>query len=110
MLDRRMARLSAGDIDGVLELYADDAEVVRFLGVARGKDEIRGYLTGYLAAHGRFDLVSVDQFAETSDSAMWQASVDTANGVAQIYDVVIFDEAGLISREFPGIHGYWGRT
>ena len=110
LFDRRMELLSAGDIAGVLEQYADDAEVVRFLGVAQGKQEIRGYLTGYLAAHGRFDLVSVDQFFETEDVVMWEATVDTANGAARVYDVMILDESGRIRREFPGLHGYWGRT
>ena len=110
LFDRRMELLSAGDIAGLLEQYADDAEVVRFLGVARGKDEIRAYLTGYLAAHGHFDLVSLDQFLETEDAVLWEATVDTANGAARVEDVMILDESGRIRREFPGLHGYWGRT
>ncbi len=105
-----MELLSAGDISGVLEQYADDAEVVRFLGVARGKDEIRAYLTGYLVAQGRFEFVSLDQFFETEDAVMWEATVNTANGAARVYDVMILDESGRIRREFPGLHGYWGRT
>jgi hypothetical protein len=110
LFDRRMALLSAGDVAGVLEQYADDAEVVRFLGVARGKQEIRAYLTGYLSAYGRFDLISLDQFFETEDAVMWEATVATANGAAQVYDAMILDENGRIRREFPGMHGYWGRT
>ena len=110
LFDSRMELLSAGDIAGVLEHYADDAEVIRFLGVARGKQEIRGLLTGYLAAHGRFNLISLDQFFETEDAVIWEATVDTANGAAQIYDAMMLDENGRIRREFPGLHGYWGRT
>ena len=110
LFDRRMELLSAGDVPSLLEHYADDAEVVRFLGVARGKAEIGGFLTGYLAAHGRFDLISLDQFVETDDAVMWEATVDTANGAARVYDTIMLDENGLIRREFPGLHGYWGRT
>ena len=110
MFDRRMELLSAGDVAGVLEQYADDAEVVRFLGAARGKQEIGAYLTGYLSAQGRFDLISLDQFFETEDAVMWEATIDTANGAARVYDAMILDEDGRIRREFPGLHGYWGRT
>lgn len=110
LFDRRMELLSAGDVAGLVEQYADDAEVVRFLGVARGKQEIRSFLTGYLAAHGRFDLISLDQFLETEDAVMWEATVDTANGAARVFDVMMLDENGRIRREFPGLHGYWGRT
>ena len=110
LFNKRMELFSAGNVAGALEQYADDAEVVRFLGVARGKQEIQGFLTGYLAAHGRFDLISLDQFFETDDAVMWEATVDTANGAARIYDVMMLDESGRIRREFPGLHGYWGRT
>jgi hypothetical protein len=110
LFDRRMELLAAGDVAGVLEQYADDAEVVRFLGAARGKQEIGAYLTGYLSAHGRFDLISLDQFFETQDAVMWEATVDTANGAARVYDAMILDEDGRIRREFPGVHGDWGRT
>jgi len=41
---------------------------------------------------------------------MWEATVDTANGAARVYDAMILDEDGRIRREFPGVHGYWGRT
>jgi hypothetical protein len=110
LFDQRMELLKNGDVDGALEMYADDAEVIRFLGVARGKAEIGAYLTGYLAASGRFELISLDQFLEADNVVLWEATVDTAVGAAQIYDVVILDDAGLIKREFPGLHGYWGRT
>ena len=110
LFDRRMKALAEGDVEAALEQYADDAQVVRFIGVATGKDEIRAYLTGYLAAYRRFDLVSLDQFREAGDAVLWAATVDTEVGAAQIYDTVILDENGKIIREFPGLHGYWGRT
>ena len=110
LFDKRMELLSAGDVAGVLEQYADDAEVVRFVGVARGKTEIGAFLTGYLAAHGQFDLISLDQFIETEDAVMWEATVSTANGAARVFDAMLLDESGRIRREFPGVHGYWGRT
>ena len=106
--ERRVAALSAGDVDSLVADYADDAEVVRFLGVAHGPDEIRAYLVGFLAAHRRFDLISLDQFQETDESVMWEATVDTAAGAVQVYEVFVFNDDGKIWREFPGLHGYWG--
>lgn len=106
--ERRVAALSAGDVDSLVADYADDAEVVRFTGVARGPDEIRAYLVGLLSAHRRFDLISLDQFQETDESLMWEATVDTAAGPLQVYEVLVFNNEGNIWREFPGLHGYWG--
>jgi len=105
---RRVAALSAGDVDSLVADYADDAEVVRFVGVARGPDEIRAYLVGFLAAHRRFDLISLDQFRETDESVMWEATVETAAGPLQVYEVLVFNDEGKIWREFPGSQGYWG--
>ncbi len=104
----RMALLGSGDIDSLVAQYADDAEIVRFLGVARGRDEIRAYLIGLLAAHQSYELVSLDQFQESGDSLIWEATVETTAGPLQIYDVFVFDAAGQITRHFPGLQGYWG--
>lgn len=105
---RRVAALSAGDVDSLVEDYADDAEVVRFVGVARGPNEIRAYLVGFLAAHRRFDLISIDQFRETDDTVMWEATVETAAGPLQVSEALVFSDEGKIWREFPGVQGYWG--
>jgi hypothetical protein len=110
LFDHRMQCLAAGDIAGLLDDYASDARVVRFVGMARGKEEIRAYLNGYLAAHGRLELITLDQFFETDDVVIWHATVDTAHGAAQIDDALILDENGLIRLELPGLHGYWGRS
>ncbi len=106
--ERRIAALSAGDVDSLVADYADDAEIVRFLGVVRGSDEIRAYLVGFLAAHRRYELISLDQFQETGESVMWKATVDTAAGACQVYEVLVFNDEGKIWRQFPGLQGYWG--
>ncbi len=106
--ERRTAALSAGDIDSLVADYADDAEVVRFLGVVRGPDLIRVYLVGFLSAHRRFDLISLNQFQETDEIVMWEATVDTAAGACQVYEVLVFNDEGKIWRQFPGLQGYWG--
>ncbi len=108
--NRRMEFLATGDIDALVAQYASDAEIVRFLGVTRGHGEIRAYLVGFLAAHQSYKLVSLDQIQHSDDALIWEATVETAAGPIQVYDVFLFDGNGKVSREFPGIQGYWGSS
>ena len=108
--DNRMALMSAGDIDALVDQYAEDATIVRFLGVAKGHEEIRAYLMGMLAAHQSYELVSLDQLQQTDDSLIWEATVNTAAGPIQVYNVFVFDDGGKIVRQFPGVQGYWGSS
>lgn len=103
-----MKLMARADVDALVDLFAEDGEVVRFPGVARGQDQIRAYLIGFLSAHGKYELVSVDQEQSGSDSVIWEATVSTKSGPLQAYGVFIFDENGKVRRHFPGIQGYWG--
>ncbi len=107
---QRMQLMEAGDVESLVSQYADDAEVVRFLGVARGPAEIRAYLVGLLTAHRSYRLVSLDQMQDSAPSLIWEATVETAAGSVQVYDVLVFNEDGQIWREFPGVQGYWGAS
>ncbi len=40
---------------------------------------------------------------------MWDALVDTDNGVLQTMHVVVFTDDGSIHRHIPGLRGYWGQ-
>jgi uncharacterized protein (TIGR02246 family) len=51
------AAFNAGDADGLLELYADDAVLIPEPGrVARGSAEVKEALGGFLALKGTMDL------------------------------------------------------
>jgi ketosteroid isomerase-like protein len=106
--ERYFERLAAGDVDAVLDLYATDAHVVRYEGVAIGRDQIRNFLAGMLAAHGRFDLVSIDEFAAEADVVEWDATVETRHGMLRTSSVMTLDADGAILRHVPSIRGYWG--
>ena len=108
--ENRMQLLAAGDVDSLVDQYSEDAKIVRFLGVANGKDEIRAYLVGLLAAHRSYEAVSLDQVQGTGDSIIWEATVNTAAGPLQIYDVFVFSDDGKITHQFPGVQGYWGSS
>ena len=106
--ERYFAGLAAGDVDAVLELYADEAHVVRYEGVAVGRDQIRAFLVGILDAHGTFQLVSIDDFAAEADVIEWDATVETRDGMLSTSSVMTLDGSGAILRHVPSIRGYWG--
>lgn len=108
-LDRYYDLLGAGDVDGFVALYADDAEIVRYDGVAEGRDAIADYVREYLNRHPGFTLRSIDALRDADDVVMWDALVDTDNGVIQVVNVVVFDDGGLIHRHIPGLRGFWGK-
>ena len=80
-------RFSKADIEGLLDLYEDDAVFPTHHGTANGIDQIRAVLQGYIDSGAK--LVFTDQVAfETGDLALIQnawplttASGDTATGV-----------------------------
>lgn len=108
--EERMALMAAGDVDALVAQYSEDAEIVRFLGVARGPAEIRAYLVGMLAAHQSYELVSLDQLQQSDNALIWEATVSTAAGPLQVYNVFVFNDDGKIRLQFPGVQGYWGSS
>lgn len=100
--------LGGGDIAALTGLYAADAEVVRYDGVATSVDEISTFFTLFLAKHSGISLRSVEQITQAADVLMWDALVDTDNGILQTVDVMVLDSDGAIRRHIPGVRGYWG--
>lgn len=109
IVERLHAGLDAGDLDAVAGLYADDAELVRYDGAARGPAEIRDFYERYLANHGTYTLDRIVEFRAVDDVVIWDALVLTDEGVMMTYDVMILDDDDRIERHVPAIRGYWGR-
>jgi steroid delta-isomerase-like uncharacterized protein len=72
------AAWEAGDVDGILAAYADDAvlEDVAFGEVFQGKDEIRSYLERQIAASDDISVVTTTAFADDD----WVATEWTLTG------------------------------
>lgn len=100
--------MAAGDINSLVEMYSDDAMVVLYYGSASGRHEIEQLVAGSLRTHGRYDVLSIDQFQQAGDIVMWDATVETDAGPLQTTHVVMLDDQGLIRRHMPRIRGYWG--
>ncbi len=108
LVDRFGKLMSDGDLDALADMYAPEAKVVLFYRVASGRSESRELLASALASHGRYRVISVDQFQEAGDVVMWDATVETDTGPLQTTHVVVLNNGGLIQRHVPGIRGYWG--
>lgn len=101
--------IAEGDIDRLAMLYAADGEIVRYDGVASSTPEIRQYYRAYLASRPGLKLRQIDKVRHAGDVVMWDALLDSDDGILQTVDVLILDGEGLIRRHIPGFRGYWGR-
>ena len=109
LVDRYYARLAEGDVAGLVAMYGDGAEIVRYDGDAGTPDEIGAYFSAFFDRHRAARLRSIDQWREADDVIMWDALVDTEGGILQTVHVVVVDDDGLIRRHIPGVRGYWGQ-
>lgn len=100
--------LSARDLSALVQLYSDDAEVIRYDGSAKGHDQIRKFFESWINRWGHFSLKTIDDMRVVDDLALWDATVDTQLGVLLTYDVVILDADGRIHRHVPSVRGFWG--
>lgn len=108
LIERYYELLASGDVDELLTMYAEDAEIVRYDGVATTTAELRHYFEQHLERHPGLRLRQIVQVREADDVLMWDALVDTDNGIAQMVHVVILDDDGRFRRHIPGMRGYWG--
>jgi ketosteroid isomerase-like protein len=108
LVDRIDELMSKGDVDALVDLYAEEAEVVLYHRVAVGRNEIRQLLATSLASHGFYRVISVDQFQDTGDIVMWDATVEREEGILETTHIVVLDVDGRIRRHIPRIRGYWG--
>ena len=100
--DTQIAALEAGDLDALMAQYHEDAMLIGFDLLLRGRDALRQHMEGYLARLGSFKLKSTDKFTETGDSIFFEATVVTDLGEARVYDVFML-KAGKATHQFTGL-------
>ncbi len=97
--DRQMALIEAGDVDGLLARYHEDAVLLRTNVVVRGRAAIRELFTRYLDPPPR--IVSVDGFNAADDSIVYHATLAGPQGERRDYGVLVLRD-GKIWRQFAG--------
>ena len=100
--DRQIECLKAGDLDGLMDQYAEDAQLIRFDMVVTGKEALRTFFADYIAHIKPFELVSTDKYTDTEDAMFFEATVSANGNTLRVYDVFMIEE-GKIKRHFAGI-------
>lgn len=104
--DRHIELLVAQDVAGLIaNQYNEDAVLISFSNQIKGASALVEYFKGYLAGLGYIKVLSTDQYTEGDDSIFFEATVETAGGIARVYDVFML-ENGKISRHFTGLLGF----
>ncbi len=68
----------------------------------KGAPALIEYFKVYIGNLGYIKLLSTDKYAEGDDSVFFESTVETAGGIAQVYDVFVMRD-GKIWRHFAGI-------
>jgi hypothetical protein len=100
--ESQIKALEEGDLNALIDQYTDDALLLGYEVQVRGREGLREYMRGYMARLGSFRLVSTDKWAETDDSILFEATMETALGVARVYDAFVLRD-GKAAYQFTGI-------
>lgn len=95
--------LLANDVDGLIDNhYNEDAVLIGFDFVVKGRAALKVHFRNYLATLGHLAVKSTDKFQETEDTGFLEAHVVSDLGPAQVYDAWILRD-GKISYHFTGV-------
>lgn len=110
--DRQVEYLAGPDIDGLIEnQYHPDAILVGYDAQTMtpwqrsGHEELKAHFKAYMEHLGYIKLISTDMFAEIGDAIFFEATVEVAGGIANVYDVFTFKDGKAI-RHFTGLKGF----
>jgi hypothetical protein len=100
LFDRHVRLTEAGDLEGLLGQYHEDAVLLRFDRVVRGKDALREHYGAYLAARPRFKELL--QVADTEDLVSYQAVIEQGDEEHRAYGA-IWTRGERIVRQVSGL-------
>jgi hypothetical protein len=104
--NRQIEFLVNNDPEGLIaNQYNDDAQLVSFTNKITGADALVPYFREYIKGLGYIKMLSTDKYTEGDDSIFFEATVETAGGIARVYDVFVL-ENGKISKHFTGLLGF----
>lgn len=87
LFDRHVRLTEAGDLEGVLGQYHEDAVLLRFDRIVRGKDALREHYGAYLATRPRFKELL--QVADTEDLVSYQAVIEQGDDEHRAYGTIL---------------------
>jgi hypothetical protein len=100
LFDRHRRLVEAGDLEALLGLYHEDAELLRFDRTVRGRAALRDHFTAYLAARPR--VRDVLQLADTEDLVSYQVVVEQGGEEVRAYGAFVL-RGERIARQVEGL-------
>ena len=97
---RQLAALGAGDLDALMDNYAEDAVLVRADRTARGREEVRALMAAYLGS--KPEMTAPPEVTVTADVVLYRARMRLGGAeMATVGTFVLRD--GLIWRQTMGV-------
>lgn len=100
VLARQIELIAARDLDGLMDQYADDAQLVRFDRAVSGRDALREFFAGYLELGPR--VVSVERHTTAGDALAYEAIVELGGKPTRTYGALVLRD-GRIWRQFAAV-------
>lgn len=100
VFDRHLRLLDAGDLEGLLGQYHEDAVLLRFDRAVRGKAALRDHLTAHLAQRPK--VREVTQVADADDTVSYQAVLELGGEEVRGYGVLVL-RGERIARQVEGL-------
>ena len=102
-------RMNAGDLDGVVALYADDATIEDPVGsgkVVTGKEAIAAFYAGSMKTKAQLKLSAPIRTSHSDSAAMaFEVTLDWGGLMTiSVIDVMTFNAQG----QFTSMRAYWG--
>jgi len=103
--DRQAAYFEAGDIDGLVSQYHDDAVIVTFDFTVRGPEAIRRHFEERYRKIKSARVKETHRFTETDDAIFFEATMATNLGETRICDVFVL-KGGKATHQFSNFVGF----
>jgi aerobic carbon-monoxide dehydrogenase small subunit len=101
--EERVRLLMAGDVDRLVEEhYNEDAVLVAFEFVVRGREALRAHFRNFVRWVSIKDVISTDEWVETDTSFFYEATAVTNYGEGRVFDAYYLRD-GKISYHFTGV-------
>jgi hypothetical protein len=100
LFDRQFRLVEAGDLEGLLGQYHEDAVLVRFDRTVRGRGALRDFYAAWLAQRPR--LVEVLRWADAEDVGSWQAVLEIGGEERRGHGTIVL-RGERIAREVTGL-------
>lgn len=97
--NEQLALMATGNIDALLEQhYHEDAVMVTFDGIRRGRQELKKYYVDTLKLMGQISHLSTQYFAETEDVIIFKATITSEGRGTVKADNAFYMKDGKIFR------------